>query len=163
MEKWSMTITFWDVYRKLRKLKTCRNDLYNNFVEITKKSSQDLQAQKDLSKINKSALPPSSVRLLDVVPQIRHQKKRTDVLCFYDCTDILRGHRTNLEHEDEKTLEEIFYNMFSRKAPADVIKPETLPPTEGAAAQHSLRAYLQTRDGTLLQIMSLKPIDYEWA
>ena len=44
----------------------------------------------------------------------------------------------------------IRYNVFSRKAAAAVIKPETLPPTEGAAARHSLRAYLQTRDWMLL-------------
>lgn len=46
------------------------------------------------------------------------------------------------------------YNMFSWRAVAGLIKPETLPPTEGAAAQHCLRAYLQTRDWTLLQSMS---------
>ena len=36
------------------------------------------------------------------------------------------------------------YSMFARKAASGVIKPDTLPPTEGAAAQHSLRACLQT-------------------
>ena len=56
----------------------------------------------------------------------------------------------------------IFKYMFSRKAAAGVIKPETLPPTEGAAAQHSLRAYLQTRDWIFLQSMSLNPSDYGW-
>ena len=49
------------------------------------------------------------------------------------------------------------YSMFSRKAAAGLIKPETLPPTEGAAAQHSLCAYLQTQDWMLLQSMSLDP------
>ena len=34
--------------------------------------------------------------------------------------------------------------MFASKAAAGLIKPQTLPPPEGAAAQHSLRAYLQT-------------------
>ena len=57
-------------------------------------------------------------------------------------------------HGRDITLGEIRYNMFSRKAAAGVIKPETLPPTEGAAAQHSLRAYLQTRDWIFLQSMS---------
>ena len=57
------------------------------------------------------------------------------------------------------TLGAIRY-MFSRKAAAMLIKPETLPPTEGAAAQLSLRAYLQTRDWLLLQSMSLDPCDY---
>ena len=58
------------------------------------------------------------------------------------------------------TLGEIRYNMFARKAAAGLIKPETLPPTEGAAAQHSLRSYLQTRDWMLLQSMSLIPEEY---
>ena len=57
---------------------------------------------------------------------------------------------------------EIRYNMFSRKAAAGLIKPETLPPTEGAAAQHSLRAYLQTRYWMLLQSMSVDPSEYGW-
>ena len=60
------------------------------------------------------------------------------------------------------TLGEIHYNMFSRKVAAGVIKPETLPPTKGAVAQHALRAYLQTRDWILLQSMSLNPDDYGW-
>ena len=60
------------------------------------------------------------------------------------------------------TLGEIRYNMFSCKAAAGVIKPETLPPTEGAAAQHSLRAYLQTQDWMLLRSMSLNPSECGW-
>ena len=52
--------------------------------------------------------------------------------------------------------------MFLRKAAAGVIKPEVLPPTEGAATQHSLRVYLQTRDWMLLQSMSLDPSGYGW-
>ena len=46
---------------------------------------------------------------------------------------------------------------------AGIIKPETLPPTDGAATQHSLRAYLQTQDWILLQSMSLDPTNYGWA
>jgi len=53
-------------------------------------------------------------------------------------------------------------NMFSKKAAAGVIKSETLPPTEGAAVQHSLRSYLPTRDWMLLQSMSLDPKEYGW-
>ena len=52
--------------------------------------------------------------------------------------------------------------MFARKAAAGVINPETLPPTEGVAAQHLLCAYLQTRDLIFLQSMSLNPSDYGW-
>ncbi|KAF3835714.1 hypothetical protein F7725_028272 [Dissostichus mawsoni] len=65
-------------------------------------------------------------------------------------------------HAPGTALGEIRHNMFSRKAAAGLIKPETLPPTEGAAAQHSLRAYLQTQDWILLQSMSLNPSDYGW-
>ena len=60
-------------------------------------------------------------------------------------------------HAPGTNLGAIRYSMFSRKAAAGTIKPEALPPTEGAAAQHSLRAYLQTRDWLLLQSMSLDP------
>ena len=52
--------------------------------------------------------------------------------------------------------------MFSRKAAAGLNKPETLPITEGSAAQHSLHAYLQTRDWMLLQSMSVDPSEYGW-
>ena len=62
----------------------------------------------------------------------------------------------------DTTLSATRYNMFSRKAAAGIIKPEALPPTEGAAAQHSLRSYLQTRDWILLQSMSLDPSHYGW-
>lgn len=65
-------------------------------------------------------------------------------------------------HAPGTTLSATRYNIFSRKAAAGLIKPETLPPTEGAAAQHSLRAYLQTRDWLLLQSMSLNPTDFGW-
>ena len=68
----------------------------------------------------------------------------------------------HIYHGPYTTLGEIRYNMFSRKAAAGVIKPETLPPTEGAAAQHSLRAFLQIRDWILLQNMSLNPSNYGW-
>jgi len=46
------------------------------------------------------------------------------------------------------TLGEIWYNRFSRKVAAGMTKPETIPPTQGAAAQHSLHAYLQTLTGS---------------
>ena len=52
--------------------------------------------------------------------------------------------------------------MFAHKAAAGLIKPETVPPTEGAAAQHSLHAYLQTQNWMLLQSMSLNPDEYGW-
>ena len=62
----------------------------------------------------------------------------------------------------DSTFGKIRYNMFSMKAAAEPLKPETLPPTEGTAAQHSLCDYLQTRDWILLQNMSQNPIDYGW-
>jgi hypothetical protein len=50
------------------------------------------------------------------------------------------------------------YSMFSQKAAAGFTKPETLPPTDGAATQHSS----QTRDWMMLQSMSLDPTNYGW-
>ena len=49
-------------------------------------------------------------------------------------------------HGPDTTLGKIRYNMFSRKAAAGVINSETLPPTQGAVAQHALCTYLQTLD-----------------
>ena len=60
-------------------------------------------------------------------------------------------------HGPDTTLGEIRYNLFPRKAAALVIKPETLPPTKRAVAQHALCAYLQTRDWILPHTMSLNP------
>ena len=65
-------------------------------------------------------------------------------------------------HAPGTALAAIRYSMFSRKAAAGLIKPETLPPMEGAAAQHSLPAYLQTQDWMLLQSMSLDSSGYGW-
>jgi len=67
-----------------------------------------------------------------------------------------------IHHRQGTTLGQMRFNIFSRKAAAGLIKPETLPPTKGAAAQHSLRAYLQTRFWILLQSMSPDPSDYGW-
>ncbi|CAM4569380.1 unnamed protein product [Leuciscus chuanchicus] len=59
-------------------------------------------------------------------------------------------------------LEDLRFDIISKRAAAGSIKPEKLPPTTGAAAQHSLRAYLQTRDRLLLQIPSLDVLEYGW-
>ena len=69
----------------------------------------------------------------------------------------------HIYHAPGTVLVAIQYSMFSRKASAGLIKPETQPPTEGATAQHSLCAYLQTQDWMLLQSMSLDPSSYGWA
>ena len=66
----------------------------------------------------------------------------------------------HIYHGPRTTLGANHYNMLSRNSTVGVIKSETLPPTESAAAQHSLRAYLQTRDWLLLQSMSLDPSHY---
>ena len=71
---------------------------------------------------------------------------------------VIRSSISNFKyiyHASGSALAAFQYSMFSQKAAAGLIKPETLPPTEGAATQHSLRAYLQTRDWMLLQSMSL--------
>jgi hypothetical protein len=61
-----------------------------------------------------------------------------------------------------KDLEDLRFDIFSKRAAAGSIKPEKLPPTTGAAAQHSLRAYLQTRDWLMLQSPSLDVLEYGW-
>ena len=42
------------------------------------------------------------------------------------------------------------------------MQPQSLPPTAGAAAQHSLRVYLQWHDWALMKSMSLAPFSYGW-
>ncbi|CAM4524056.1 unnamed protein product [Leuciscus chuanchicus] len=59
-------------------------------------------------------------------------------------------------------LEGLRFDIISKRAAAGSIKPEKLPPTTGAAAQHSLRAYLQTRDQLLLQSPSLDVLENGW-
>ena len=61
-----------------------------------------------------------------------------------------------------KDLRDLKLDIFSKWAAAGSIKPEKLPPPTGAAAQHSLRAYLQTRDWLVLQSPSLDVLDYGW-
>ena len=64
---------------------------------------------------------------------------------------------TLLEHLWQK-----FDCIDNKQAKAGVIKPEGLPPTDSAAAQHSLRAYLQLQDWLNLKSMSLDPLEYGW-
>ena len=59
-------------------------------------------------------------------------------------------------------LSTIRIHHFNRQSKAGVIRPEGLPPTDSAAAQHSLRAYLQLQDWLVLQSMSRNPLKYGW-
>ena len=69
---------------------------------------------------------------------------------------MFRGNR------DLGDLADLRFDIFSKRAAAGSIKPEKLPPTTKAAAHHSLRAYLQTRDWLLLETPSLDVLDYGW-
>ena len=60
------------------------------------------------------------------------------------------------------TLAELRFNRFNKQAKVGVIRPETLPPTSGAALQHSLRSYLQVQDWMQLRTMSLPVLEYGW-
>ena len=61
-----------------------------------------------------------------------------------------------------KDLGDLRFDVFSKRAAAGSINPDKLPPTTGAATQHSLRAYLQTRDWLLLETPSLDVLEYGW-
>ena len=61
------------------------------------------------------------------------------------------------------SLGKLRHDLFSRKAAAGTIRPQALPPTTGAANQHSLRAYLQYQDWLCLDMSdSRDPIEYGW-
>ena len=51
-------------------------------------------------------------------------------------------------------------NKFNKQSKAGVLRPENLPPTDGAARQHCLRAYLQLQDWLVLKSMSRDPKQY---
>ena len=51
---------------------------------------------------------------------------------------------------------------YRKQGKGGVIRPANLPPTNGSAIQHSLRAYLQIQDWILLQSMSGDPRLYGW-
>ena len=53
-------------------------------------------------------------------------------------------------------------NKYETMAATRMVKPEYLPPTEGAAIQHTLRAFLQYYDWVLLGSMTLPPCEYGW-
>ena len=59
-------------------------------------------------------------------------------------------------------LSKLRLHRYDKQSKAGVIRPEGLPPTDSAASQHSLRAYLQLQDWLLLQSMSRDPLDYGW-
>ena len=52
--------------------------------------------------------------------------------------------------------------QYNKQSKTGVLRPESLPPTDGAAAQHSLRAYLQLQDWLVLKSMSRDPKKYGW-
>ena len=54
------------------------------------------------------------------------------------------------------------HQRYNKQAKAGVIRPESLPPTDSSAEQHSLRAYLQLQDWCILQSMSRDPLNYGW-
>ncbi|CAL8289783.1 unnamed protein product [Arctogadus glacialis] len=69
--------------------------------------------------------------------------------------------KTIFHGKPSEDLEDLRFDIFSQQAAAGSIKPEKLPPTTGAAAQHSLWAYIQTRDWLLLQSPSLDVLDFK--
>lgn len=58
------------------------------------------------------------------------------------------------------SLGDLRYTIFTKKAATGVIAPESLPPTDGSAVQHSLRSYIQTQDWVVLESMSREATQY---
>ena len=56
----------------------------------------------------------------------------------------------------DKPLNQQRYDKYNIIMAKGVFKPEKLPPTSGAAMQHSSRAYLQYRDWLLLESLKAK-------
>ena len=63
----------------------------------------------------------------------------------------------------DKSLPRLRYTNFTKMTAKGIIRPERLPPTEGAVTQHSLRAYLQLQDWLSLTSMSLDPTNFGWS
>ena len=96
-----------------------------------------------------------SERAMDVFNDIR--AKKSDII-EAGC-ELFKNIFCGNPSED---LDDLRFAIFSKRAAAGNIKPEKLPPTTGAAAQHFLRAYLQTRDWLILQSPSLDVLEYGW-
>ena len=60
------------------------------------------------------------------------------------------------------SLQDHRFTRFSKMTAKAVLYPEALPPTNGAATQHILRAYLQYHDWLLLGSMTLPPTEFGW-
>ena len=60
-------------------------------------------------------------------------------------------------------LYQIRFDMYNKSMAKGKLLPQKLAPTEGAAAQHTLRVFLQWRDWNNLQSQSLNPADYGWS
>lgn len=68
----------------------------------------------------------------------------------------------HIYHSLGTPLSTIRLNRYNKQSKVGVIRPEGLPPTDSAAGNHSLRAFLQLQDWLCLQSMSLNPLDYGW-
>ena len=63
-------------------------------------------------------------------------------------------------HAGNQSLSKTRFTLFSRNAASGKLNPQSLPPTEGAAKQHALRAYLQLWDWITLECMHFDPLQY---
>ena len=62
----------------------------------------------------------------------------------------------------DKSLLALRISKCHKMAATKMVKPESLPPSPGAARQHILRAYLQYHDWMQLGSMTLPPVEYGW-
>ena len=90
--------------------------------------------------------------------------------------DVFYYHKTTKEHIVNAITEIVQFiyksqgiplpsqqvTWYNKQSKTGVLWPESLPPTDGAAAQHSLWAYLQLQDWLVLKSMSQNPKEYGW-
>ena len=116
----------------------------------------------------------------DTVSSIFGKGKVAILKMFVQCPEEIKEVLTSLRSKPEdikdagvKVLQRIYgdknmslaenrYQRYNVMSAVGVITPERLPPTTGAAEQHSLRAYLQYHNWMLLNTNSLDIMEYGW-
>ena len=105
-----------------------------------------------LKKLAATGAPSESI---DVMTSLRsHPDKIMEAgICIFQ---YLYGNKSH-------SLHKMRHERYCKAMAKGKMQPQSLPPTAGAAAQHSLRVYLQWHDWALMKSMSLAPFSYGWS